>query len=170
MFGAIMFISKIVMEFLPNIHLLGMFTMTFTIVYRKRALIPIYIFVLLNGLYAGFAIWQIPYFYLWTILWGITMLLPRKMPLKLAPWVYSLVSGLFGLLFGALYAPAQAIMFGLNFKGMIAWIIAGLPYDLVHAAGNFTLGFLVIPLATVIRKVHKSPIVYQSELKTKDSK
>ena len=45
MLGALMYASKIVMEALPNIHLLGMFTIVFTIVFRKKALIPIYVYV-----------------------------------------------------------------------------------------------------------------------------
>ena len=46
MLGALMFCSKIIMEVLPNIHLLGMFTVTFTLVFRSKALIPIYVNVL----------------------------------------------------------------------------------------------------------------------------
>ena len=72
MLGTIMFVSKIVMEALPNIHLLGTLTMTYTVVYRKKALIPLYVYVFLNGLYAGFSLWWVPYLYIWTILWGIT--------------------------------------------------------------------------------------------------
>ena len=53
--GTIMFLSKILLEWAPNIHLLGMLTMTYTVVYRKKALIPIYIYVFLNGLYSGFS-------------------------------------------------------------------------------------------------------------------
>ena len=68
MLGTIMFCSKILLEVLPNIHLLGMLTMTYTVVFRRKALIPIYIYVMLNGLYAGFNIWWIPYLYIWTIL------------------------------------------------------------------------------------------------------
>ena len=57
MLGAVMYASKIIMEFAPNIHLLGVFTIAITIVYRKKALYPIYIFVLLNGLpHGGFPI------------------------------------------------------------------------------------------------------------------
>ena len=70
MLAAIMFCSKVVMEFLPNIHLLGVLTMVYTIVFRSKALIPIYGYVLLNGLYAGFSIWWVPYLYIWTILWA----------------------------------------------------------------------------------------------------
>ena len=65
-----MYASKVVMEVAPNVHLLGVFTMAFTIVYRKKALYPIYTYVLLNGIFTGFATWWIPYLYLWTILWG----------------------------------------------------------------------------------------------------
>lgn len=78
MLGALMYASKVFMELLPNVHLLGVFTISFTLVYRKKALYPIYTYVLLNGLFAGFATWWIPYLYLWTILWGVTMLLPQK--------------------------------------------------------------------------------------------
>ena len=103
MLGAIMFVSKLVMEFLPNIHLIGALTMVYTIVYRAKALIPIYIFVFLTGLYGGFSLWWVPYLYVWTVLWAVTMLLPRKMPNKIAIPVYMVVCALHGLLFGVLY-------------------------------------------------------------------
>ncbi|HHU84263.1 MAG TPA: hypothetical protein GXZ23_03730 [Clostridiales bacterium] len=153
-----MFCSKIILEFLPNIHLLGMFTMVYTLVFRKKALFPIYVYVFINGLYAGFATWWIPYLYIWTVLWAVTMLLPKNMPKKIAIVVYPLVCGLHGLLFGTLYAPAQALLFGLDFKGMISWIIAGLPWDAVHAAGNIVTGFLIIPLSELLRKLFKGQI------------
>ena len=155
MLGVIMFISKLIMEVLPNIHLLGILTMVYTITYRKDALKPIYIYVLLNGLYSGFNLWWVPYLYIWTILWGITMLLPKNMPTKVAVPVYSIVCALHGLLFGALYAPAQAIMFGLDFKMMVAWIVAGLPFDIIHAISNLFLGSLIIPLSMALKKFHK---------------
>lgn len=154
MLGTVMFVSKILMEALPNIHFLGMLTMVYTIVYRKSALIPIYVYVLLNGIYAGFSPWWIPYLYLWAILWAVTMLLPKNMSRRIAVPVYAAVCALHGLLFGTLYAPAQALMFGLDFKAMIAWIIAGLPFDLFHAAGNLASGFLIVPLAEALRKIH----------------
>jgi energy-coupling factor transport system substrate-specific component len=156
--GTIMFCSKIILEFLPNIHLLGMLTMVYTLVFRKKALFPIYVYVFINGLYAGFATWWIPYLYIWTVLWAVTMLLPKNMPKKIAIVVYPLVCGLHGLLFGTLYAPAQALLFGLDFKGMISWIIAGLPWDAVHAAGNIVAGFLIIPLSELLRKLFKGQI------------
>ncbi len=155
MLGALMFSSKILMEWIPNVHLLGVFTMAITLVYRQKALYPIYIYVLINGLYAGFNIWWIPYLYLWTILWGVTMLLPKRMPKKIAPIVYMTVCAAHGFLFGTLYAPAQALFFGYDFKATLAWIVAGLPWDVIHGISNFTLGILIMPLAAVIRKTDR---------------
>lgn len=149
-FAALMFCSKQLMEFLPNIHLLGMFTMLLTVVYRRRALIPIYLYVLLQGLYAGFSLWWMPYVYIWTVLWGITMLLPKKMPEKAAAVVYPLVCGLHGLLYGVLYAPAQALLFHLDFEQMLSWIAAGFTFDIVHCIGNIVTGLLILPLSKVM--------------------
>lgn len=155
MLGVIMLLSKLLMEALPNFHLLGTLITAYTIVYRKDALKPIYIFVLLSGLVYGFGTWWIPYLYIWAILWAMIMLLPRNMKPKIAVPVYMIVSGLHGLLYGTLYAPVQAILFGLDFKGMIAWIIAGLPFDAMHALGNVVLGVLILPIVTALRKFHK---------------
>ena len=155
MLGTVMFCSKIIMEALPNIHLLGMLTMTYTIAFRKKALIPIYIYIMLNGLYAGFSLWWMPYLYIWTILWAITMLLPRNMPKKAKCVVYPIVCAVHGMLFGILYSPAQALMFGLNFEQMIAWILSGLPWDLVHGIGNFFAGLLIFPLAELLKRLMK---------------
>ena len=153
MLGALMFASKKVMEVVPNVHLLGVFTIAFTVVYGKKALYPIYIYVLLNGIFEGFSVWWIPYLYIWTILWAVTMLLPKNMPKKVKPVVYMVVNACHGFLFGTLYAPAQAIIFGLDFQAMIAWIVAGLPWDMIHGVSNFFCGLLIIPIVTILKKI-----------------
>ena len=109
MLGAVMYASKLLMEVAPNIHLLGVFTIAFTVVYRKKALYPIYIYVILNGIFSGFAVWWVPYLYVWTVLWGAVMLLPKHLPKKIRALVYMAVCAGHGFLFGTLYAPAQEI-------------------------------------------------------------
>lgn len=156
MLGTVMFCSKIIMEALPNIHLLGALTMAYTIAFRHKALIPIYIYVTLNGLVAGFNAWWVPYLYIWTILWGITMLLPRRMPDNIKGILYPAICGIHGFAFGTLYAPAQAIMFNLDFRGMIAWISAGLPFDAIHGIGNIFAGILVLPIARLLIRLSKA--------------
>lgn len=154
--GALMFISKIVMEALPNIHLLGMLTITYTIVFRKKALIPIYVYVLLNGLFAGFNAWWVPYLYIWTILWGVTMLLPKNMPKAVACVAYPIICALHGLFFGVLYAPVQAIMFKFNFEQTLAWIAAGFTFDIIHMIGNFAVGLLIFPVSETLKRLVKN--------------
>ena len=148
-----MFLSKLLMEALPNVHLLGMFVCLFTVVFRKKALIPIYVYVGLCGVYAGISTWWVPNLYIWTVLWGVMMLLPRKMSKPVAMVVYPIVCGLHGLFYGVLYAPAQALFFGLDFKGTVAWIIAGIPFDVIHAVGNVILGTFVYPLSVLMKKI-----------------
>ena len=155
-FGALMFTSKQILEFLPNVHMLGMFTMLFAVVYRKKGIIPVIVFILLEGAYTGFGTWWVPYWYLWPLLWAITLLLPRKMPPQIAVPVYMVVCALHGLCYGTLYAPFQAIAFGLSFKGTLAWIAAGFPWDCVHAAGNFCMGALIYPLSRLLIKLEHS--------------
>lgn len=156
MLGAVMFASKVLMEFAPNIHLLGTFTVAFTVVYRRKALYPIYTYVLLNGLFYGFAAWWIPYLYIWTVLWGAVMLLPKKMPKKIQPVVYMTVCAMHGFLFGTLYAPTQALLYGMNLKTTIAWIIAGLPWDCIHGISNFFCGILILPIISALRLAQKN--------------
>lgn len=151
-----MYASKLIMEFAPNIHLIGVFTIAFTVVYRKKALYPIYIYVLLTGFFNGFATWWIPYLYLWTILWGAVMLLPMNIPKKIQPVIYMLVCAAHGFLYGTLYAPAQALLFGLSFQKMIAWIIAGLPFDCIHGVSNFFCGILIMPIVSTLRLAERN--------------
>ena len=155
MLGALMYASKIAMELLPNIHLLGTFIVSITVVYRRKALYPIYIFVFLTGLLNGFSTWWIPYLYIWTVLWGVTMLLPKNMPKKLAPFVYMLISGLHGLAYGTLYAPFQALIMKLDFQATLTWIATGLPFDITHAVSNLICGILICPFIAILSKAEK---------------
>ena len=160
MLGALMFSSKVIMEVLPNIHLLGMFVVSFTLVFRVKALIPIYVNVFLIGLYGGFNVWWIPYLYIWTILWAAAMLIPRKAPTWLLCIICPAVCSLHGFLYGILYAPAQAIFFDLNFEEMLAWIASGVVFDVLHGVGNFVAGFLIVPLYLLMKKLLKKSGFY----------
>ena len=156
MLGAVMFVSKVVMEGLPNIHLLGTFV-AFTLTYRAKALFPIYAYVLANGIWEGFSPFGwLPEVYLWIILWGVVMLLPKNMPSRIAPIVYMTVSALHGFLFGIFYAPVYALFSGIGWDRVWLWVLSGLPFDIIHGIGNFALGVLIIPIVTLLRKLDKN--------------
>ena len=153
--GSLMFCSRVIMAVLPNIHLLGMLIMVLTLSFRGYALISIYIYVMIEGLYAGFALWWMPYLYIWTILWAITMILPKKMPRWLCCVVYPVVCSLFGFAFGILYAPGQALFFGLDWNGILTWMAAGVAFDVTHGISNFIVGLLIVPFTELIIKLKK---------------
>ncbi len=155
--GSLMYAAKAIMEALPNIHLVGALIVAYTVVYRKKALYPIYIYVSLCGLFGGFNLWWLPYLYVWTVLWGAVMLLPKRMPKWVATVVYMVVCSLHGFLFGVIYAPAQALLLGLDFNGMIAWIISGLPFDITHGISNFVCGALILPIVNLLRSLERAP-------------
>lgn len=152
--AGLIFASKKLMEGLPNIHLVGILLAAITAVYRSKALYPLYTYVLLEGLFGGFSLWWIPYLYVWTVLWGAIMLLPKQLPSKWEPMIYAFICGLHGLSFGILYAPTQALLFGWNLKRLLLWIAAGFSFDCIHGASNFILGLiLIVPLKHLLQKL-----------------
>ena len=79
------------------------------------------------------------------ILYGIALLLHR-MDSALG---WALVSGAYGLAFGALCTPVYFITQGPG--GALAWWIAGIPTDIGHCLGNFfTMLLLYRPLRRIL--------------------
>ena len=150
--GAILVMSKEILAFLPNVELVTTLVMAYTVVYRFRALVPLYVFVALEALLYPSISYTLMYLYVWLVPWGIMMLLPRR---ALPAPVYMLIGGLFGLLFGILCSPVQAAYFGLSFHGTIGWIVAGFPYDLIHAVGNFAISILTPVVARLLFRLEK---------------
>ena len=154
MLGVIMFVSDILMEFLPNVHIVGVLTVVYTIAYRWKALVPIYIYVLLNGLFSGFGIWWLAYLYVWSVLWGVAMLIPRGLGRRAKLVLYTTVCTLHGLCFGLLYVPVQMI-YNSDIKYIISWLTVGfITTDIYHGIGNCIFGILlIIPLSELLIKL-----------------
>ena len=152
MLGALMYVTKFMMQMLPNIHLLGVFIIAIPLTYRKKALYPIYIYVFIEGLLSGFDVWWLPYLYIWTVLWGMSMLIPVQAPRAVVTVLCMTVCALHGFLFGILYAPVQALVFGLDFEGMVAWIVAGAGFDFIHGVSNFLCGALVVVISGILNR------------------
>lgn len=155
LFPAIIYASQLVMSALPNVHLTGMFIMLMTLLFRWKALIPLYVYVFLMGITNGFNLWWIPYLYIWTVLWAMTMLIPKKIPNKWAMLAYPAVCALHGFCYGILYAPAQALLFRYNLEQTIAWILSGLPFDALHGVGNLVMGTLIFPMLKALQRFTK---------------
>ena len=151
--GTVMFVSKLLMEVAANVHLIGCFTITFTLVYRRKAIIPVMLFVFLTGLFYGFDTWWFPYFYLWPLLHFCALLIPREASNTKITVLAVIIGSLHGLLYGILYAPFEALVYNLGFDGMIKWIIVGIPFDITHAVSNAAAALLVVPLVKLIKRL-----------------
>ncbi len=153
MLGTLVFSAQVAMEAIPNVHLTASFLILYTVLFGKKALIPMYLYVFLVGVRWGFGLSWIPYLYIWLPLWGGTMLVPRSLSPKFRALLYSAIGLLHGVLFGVMYAPAQALLFGLNFHQTLLWISAGLMWDLVHGIGNLAACSLILPLERILKRI-----------------
>ena len=156
MLGALMTVLDLAMNILPNVHLCGVLIVTFTAVYRWKALFPLYVYVFLIGFFEGFGTWWCAYLYVWLILWGLAMLIPRKTPRPLAAVLYSFVCALHGFAFGFLWLPVQMLFLNFTFdQALVWWSFGFFTADIPHGIGNLVGSILIIPLAGLIRKLDK---------------
>ena len=148
MLGGLTFAAKVVMMHLPNIEPVSLLVMVYAVTLGKKCLFPIFVYVILELLLYGFGIWSIGYIYVWPLLALLAWLL-RGMR---HPMGWAVLAAGFGLLFGALFTPVCLLFGGPAFA--LSWWINGLPFDLLHGAGNFVLALtLFCPLCRLMRQL-----------------
>lgn len=139
MMSAIMIALQVALALLPlpNVELVSLLTIVFTLVFGYKALYIIYIFVLLEGFIWGFHVWWINYLYVWTVLFIITLLLRQNR----SSIFWAVVSGVYGLGFGALCSIPYFLTGGIP-TGMAYWV-SGIPFDIIHGISNFFIAFVL---------------------------
>ena len=100
--SAILYVSKAVLEFLPNIELVSLLVILYSLVFGWEAMLIVTIFNLFELIQWGFGTWWFSYLYVWPLLCVITMLLKKLVKEEFLIW--AIVSGSFGLIFGSLFA------------------------------------------------------------------
>lgn len=135
--GALMFGAKVAMAVLPNIEPVSLLILVYTAVFGKKALYPVVIYVGLEFLLWGIGLWNLNYLYVWPLFWLLCLAL-RRMESR---WGWAILSGAFGLGFGLLCAPVYCLTGGWAFG--LSWWISGIPFDLLHCAGNFCLALVL---------------------------
>lgn len=147
--GAVMYAGKMAFAFLPNIEPVSLLLILYTLVLGRKALWPIYVYVALEWVTWGFSTWSINYLYVWLILYGLTRLC-RNMT---SPFHWAILAGAFGLCFGLLCAPVYFFIGSWGYA--LSWWISGIPYDLLHCAGNFTMTLVLFtPCLKILQKLH----------------
>ncbi len=131
MLSTILIILKVALAGLPNIELITLLIMLYTLHFGRKVLYIIYVFVFIEMCIYGPGIWTINYLYIWTLLALLVWLFRDKKELMF--WAF--VAGFFGLFFGALTALPYLFIGG--FPLALAYWVQGLLYDVIHFAGNF---------------------------------
>ena len=148
--GASTFGAKIVIAYLPNIEPVSLMVMLFAVTFGRRALYPIYTYVLLEFLMYGIRLWSINYLYIWAVLAAAAWLLRKETH----PLAWALLYGGYGLLFGALCAPVDVFIGGIGYA--VGRWISGIPFDLLHGAGNFVIALaLFVPLRRLMDRLYQ---------------
>ena len=152
---AVIEVCKFAMVALPNISLTAFWLVLFTKHFGKKVYYVVPVFTLIEGVVFGFNLWWISYLYAWPLL----VLAARIFRKDDSTVIRAVISGVFGLSFGALCAipyifTATDLKSGLTYA--VGWWISGIPWDITHCIGNVALMMLLDkPLGSVMTKIQK---------------
>ena len=147
--SALTFGAKVAMSYLPNIEPVTLLLLVFGAVFGWKSLFIAYVYVLAEILFYGIGTWNINYLYIWAVPAAAGVLLRRWQH----PVLWAVLSGVYGLLFGALCAPVDLCIGGIGYA--ISKWVSGIPFDLAHCAGNFVLALLLfVPLRKLTHNLY----------------
>ena len=147
--GALTFVLKMAMAGLPNIEPVSLLVMLYAVVFGRKCLYPIYVYVVMEILLYGFGTWNVMYLYIWPVL-GLGAYHMRKVE---HPLGWAILSGIFGLLFGVLCMPVDMVMGGIGYAAA-KWI-SGIPFDIAHCIGNFVIALvLFVPMRKIMKMLY----------------
>ena len=148
--GALTFAAKYVMAFLPNIEPVSLMVMLFAVTFGAKALYPIFLYVAMEILFYGLGTWNVMYLYIWPCL-GILACGLREMK---SPLGWAVLSGAFGLMFGAMCMPVDMVIGGPGYA-LSKWI-SGIPFDIAHCIGNFVMALILFsPMRALMEKINQ---------------
>lgn len=138
---AVIEVSKLAMSSLPNIEFTSFWLIMFTLYFGWKIVVVVPVFVLIEGAFYGMNLWWIMYLYSWPLLVLVAWIFRKRASAVLM----AVISGIFGLCFGALCAiPYVFIGAGpgditSGIRTAFAWWVAGIPWDFVHCIGNIII-------------------------------
>ena len=147
--SALLVIMQVALAFLPNVELVSLLFIIYglTLPLSSNLLIG-FVFVVLEALVWGMGDWVFGYLWIWLIWIGLIYTL--KPILKTNPYFWALTSGLWGILFGLLFAINHGLFYGFNYS-LIYWI-RSIPFDITHTISNYVITFILFkPLHELIQ-------------------
>lgn len=144
---ALLFASKNVLDSLPNIELVSLLCILYTLEFPRKSGLAVLSYYLLYGAFTGFGLWWISQIHVWALLLLVTYFLKSMT----SPLGWAIVNAIFGFLFGALCAIPYAWMNGIS--AAIVWWVNGIPFDLIHGFGNFIVALVLFsPLRFALQR------------------
>ena len=147
--GGLTFAAKLVMSGLPNIEPVSLMVMLFAVTFGKKCVYPTSVYVAMEILVFGINIWNVYYLYVWLILALVAYLMRKNQE----PLAWAILSGMFGLVFGALCGITDIFIMG--FGVAVAKWVSGIMFDVVHCVANFVIALLLFkPLRDLMQKLY----------------
>lgn len=144
---ATMEVGKLALAGVPNVEIVTLLIILYTLHFGKRSLYAVLVFVVLECAVWGVGLWTIMYLYIWPLVAVVTYAL-RKID---SHWFWCIMSGIFGITFGAL--GSLVYLFTGGAKVAFAWWVTGIPWDIVHGVSNFIIMMVLYhPLRRVMKK------------------
>ena len=148
--GGLTFAAKLVMSGLPNIEPVSLMVMLFAVTFGRKCIYPTFVYVGLEILVYGINLWNIYYLYVWLIL-ALAAYCLRK---QQEPLVWAVLSGAFGLMFGALCGITDIFVLGGIAPAVAKWT-SGILFDVIHCGFNFVIALLLFnPMRKLMHKLY----------------
>lgn len=141
--------SKLALDLLPNIEVVTLLFIVYTIFYGRKTILVAIGFTAIECVLKGVNVWSFMYLYIWPLLIMIVFYANKR---KVGYMFYCILSGFFGLFFGMLCSIPYLFIGGWHMA--VTWWVAGIPYDIIHCGSNFVLCLLLFkPLCAIMKKI-----------------
>ena len=140
---------KVALNAIPNVELVSFLLIVFTLRFGiRKTILAAWIFTAFEIMTWGLQLWVVFYLYTWPVL-IILVYIFRKHDRAI---VFAIISGVFGLCFGALSSlvylltgdPAMAL----------SWWLSGLSFDAIHGVSNFCIALVLYkPAMNALKRI-----------------
>lgn len=144
--------GRIFFQFLPNIQPVTSIII-FTAIYFSfiDAILLNILVIFISNLYLGFGIWTIYQIVCYTVIILIATILKRFNKFKTNLLLQSIYCFFSGFIFGFVYSLLVSSMFS-NLKSYWVYLLADMPFNLLHGIGNIVIYLIIVPILLKITK------------------
>ncbi|HZJ87333.1 MAG TPA: hypothetical protein VFC75_03825 [Erysipelothrix sp.] len=152
-YSATLLALQVALSSLPNVEIVSFLFVIYGLTLGLTTNLMIaFVFSIIEMLTWGFGDWVIGYLWIWP-LWTVMIALLKPV-VKENTYIWSLINGLWGFLFGMLFAINHGLFYGFNFS--IAYWIKGIPFDIIHALSNYIVMLVLFkPILRLFKEHHQ---------------